>query len=125
MILRCAVCHIPISDDVHELKDRGRLSDERGSDFLPQGCYLIASAADNFSSHTDGEFILNLKDVHNLQRHSDPSRLNGCCGLDGLDGINTVCSNGHEIGTQRTDCWCPHYIHIPPKNVGVFEPAVI
>jgi hypothetical protein len=30
------------------------------------------------------------------------------CGLDGMDGPNLVCVNGHEIGTEKSDCWMPH-----------------
>jgi len=64
--------------------------------------------------------VLNLKDTINTKHHSDQSRLNGCCGLDGL-GMNTLCANGHEIGTERSDCWMPHYIHIPTNDVDVVE----
>lgn len=40
---------------------------------------------------------------------TDYRRLNGCCGLDGLDGPNQVCRNcGRYVGTKVTDCWTPH-----------------
>jgi hypothetical protein len=39
-------------------------------------------------------------------------RLNGCCGLDGVDGPNQLCSCGAEIGTLKTDCWTAH-VFIP------------
>jgi hypothetical protein len=95
MMLRCAACHIAISGEVQSLPDRSRVSAEANSDFVPQGYYLIASTADQTDSHTPGEFILNLKDTMNIKRHSDPTRLSGCCALDGLNGINTICVNGH------------------------------
>lgn len=57
----------------------------------------------------DDQFILNSNDVINCQNHEDQSRLNGCCGLDGCDGPNQVCVNGHEIGTKRSDCWTYRY----------------
>jgi hypothetical protein len=125
MMLRCASCHIPISGEVQLLNDRSRISADAKSDFVPQGYYLIASAADQMDSHTAGEFILNLKDTMNIKPYSDPSRLSGCCALDGLNGINTTCVNGHEMGFERSDCWVPHYIHIPPQNVQVLEHAVV
>ncbi len=38
----------------------------------------------------------------------DYRRLNGCCGLDGLDGPNQVCTScGSYVGTKITDCWTP------------------
>jgi hypothetical protein len=40
--------------------------------------------------------------------HSELHRLAECCGLDGMDGPNFVCVNGHEIGTEMSDCWMPH-----------------
>lgn len=43
-------------------------------------------------------------------------RLNGCCGLDGCDGPNQLCSCGAEIGTLRTDCWTPR-VFIPVPTV--------
>jgi hypothetical protein len=108
MIFLCAACQIPISSDIRELLDRNLVSNEDGSDFLPRGYYLIARPDDDMISG-QGEFVLNLKDT------TDKSRLNGCCGLDGLDGINTLCANGHEIGTECSDCWMPHYIPMPPN----------
>ena len=120
MILLCARCQIPISSDIRELRDRNLISNEDGSDFVPRGYYFITRADDDMIS-SQGEFVLNLKDTINTKHHSDQSRLNGCCALDGLDGINTLCANGHEIGTECSDCWMPHYIHIPPNHVDVVE----
>jgi hypothetical protein len=36
--------------------------------------------------------------------------LAGCRGLDGCDGINTLCKNGYEVGTEQSDCWLPHSV---------------
>ena len=41
-------------------------------------------------------------------------RLNGCCGLDGLDGPNQLCACGAEVGTLQTDCWTPR-VFIPER----------
>jgi hypothetical protein len=50
--------------------------------------------------------LVNLNDLVGTEHHQDRHRLNGCCGLDGCDGPNLVCPKGHEIGTERSDCWC-------------------
>jgi hypothetical protein len=80
---------------------------EAGEDLLPVGRYAIAKG--EFDSERVGDTLLNLRDVHNVKRHPDVGRLNGCCGLDGLDGMNLVCVNGHEVATERSDCWLPHH----------------
>ena len=56
-------------------------------------------------SSTPGRVLVNLRDLIGTKRHADSRRLNGCCGLDGLDGANLVCVNGHEVGTEKSDCW--------------------
>lgn len=34
-------------------------------------------------------------------------RLNGCCGISGLDGPNQLCACGAEVGTLQSDCFTP------------------
>lgn len=84
------------------------LSEEDGSDYLPPGYYLLSDG--EFYANSVNDYILNKADVVNTVHHSDRRRLNGCCGLDGCDGPNTVCLNGHEVGTERSDCWLPHSV---------------
>lgn len=114
MILRCAVCKIQVSRDVAPLPDASLISTEDGSDYLPAGFYAVG---DEFFHSAQGHYILNLEDVVNLEDHADPSRFSGCCRLDGLSGVNKVCGNGHEIGTECSDCWMPRSIHISPVAV--------
>lgn len=109
------MCKIPVSKDITFLSNRSLLCEQDGKDYIPEGFYII----DNEEFFTDyfENYILNLKDVINLKNHFDFGRLNGCCGLDGCDGLNKTCINGHEIGTERSDCWLPHHIHINPEKV--------
>jgi hypothetical protein len=65
--------------------------------------------------------IVNIADLVSIRRHPDFRRLNGCCGLDGCDGPNLVCTNGHEIGTEKSDCWTPHAAVLLENVVGVNE----
>ncbi|MEJ2001579.1 MAG: hypothetical protein P8X77_09315 [Maritimibacter sp.] len=39
---------------------------------------------------------------------SDQKRMIGCCGLDGCDGPNRICSCDAEVGTESSDCWTWH-----------------
>jgi hypothetical protein len=86
MILKCAVCKNNISKEVRLLVDEGLISLEDGHEFIPAGYYLIG--AEKFLSNLTGEYILSLKDLVNIRSHPDINRLNGCCGYDGLNGIN-------------------------------------
>ncbi|WP_061860545.1 hypothetical protein [Priestia megaterium] len=120
MKLVCKSCEIEISNVLTELRDLSLLNKEIGedhtpSDYIPQGYFLIVGEDDEVDKK--GTIIINLKDLINSKHHPDDHRLNGCCGLDGLDGMNRVCLNGHEIGTENSDCWMPHYIAINPSLV--------
>ena len=70
----------------------------------------------SYTQATD-EFIVNLSDLRNICYHPNRKRTNGCCGLDGCDGRNLICINGHEIGTERSDCWHPHSASLDPSCV--------
>jgi hypothetical protein len=119
MILRCAKCHVIVSQDISELKDLSLLSGEDGQEHLSRGFFRISTLVGDLVP--GGEFILNLGDLTNTKRHPDSRRSSGCCGCDGCDGMNLVCLNGHEIGTECSDCWMPHYAHIPGDNVERIE----
>ena len=122
-MLRCARCQVTVSRELTELRDPSLLSVADGQEHLPSGFFRVAGAKDQ-EDHLvagEGEFILNLRDLANTRHHSDFRRSQGCCGCDGLHGMNLVCANGHEIGTERSDCWMPHYAHFPPNMVETVE----
>lgn len=73
--------------------------------FIQPGYYAISDG--NFFTGSEGSIIANLDDLINTKEHSDRSKLQGCCGLDGTFG-NTLCKNGHETGTEFSDCWMPY-----------------
>jgi len=115
LVFHCAQCQLPVTQPVRALPEDFRLNTARGEDSIAQGYYTLGDWEQDPA--VKDHFILNLSDLVNTQLHRDPKRLNGCCGLDGLDGINTVCSNGHEIGTECSDCWMAHYVHLDPSLV--------
>jgi hypothetical protein len=120
MLLRCKQCKIIISREIVELHDASRLSIADGEPHLPEGYFRITNPDDDVI-RGDREFILNLGDLIHVASHPEARRSQGCCGCDGLDGLNIVCANGHEIGTRCSDCWMPHYGHFPPDRVEVVE----
>lgn len=58
---------------------------------------------------------------HNLKDHHDTRRFQGCCGSSGLDGMNKLCRNGHEVATEFSDCWTDNYIEFNSDKVIIKE----
>src|ERR1700735_5278426 len=98
-VVCCTKCGTVLTVPLLEFIDDSMLSEKEGSDYIPRGYYVMSDGG--LFTNTEGQFIVNLKDAVNTKRHSDARRLNGCCGLDGCDGMNTLCENGHEVGTER------------------------
>lgn len=70
------------------------------------------------------QYWVNLADVlPSVQKTTNARRLNGCCGLDGCDGPNRVCSCGAEVGTEQSDCWTP-LVFIPQPETTHWRNAV-
>lgn len=111
----CARCGIVMTGALVPLADDSLVKTKDGADYLPKGSF--AESDGEFFTATDGQWIVNLKDVINTRKHPDLRRLNGCCGLDGCNGINTICAQGHEIGTEKSDCWMPHAMLFDPLAV--------
>ena len=41
----------------------------------------------------------------------------GCCGLDGMDGLNQECARCHQfVALARTDCWMPFVVRFFPER---------
>jgi hypothetical protein len=103
MKLHCRRCGVELTAELEKLKDPFVLCEDDGKDHIPQGYYCLSDG--EYYTGSDGQIIVNLRDVVNLKNHSDTARLNGCCGLDGCNGMNKLCKNGHEVATEKSDCW--------------------
>ncbi len=108
MRVKCKYCDIDLTDDLKEVQTSGHLKEVDGEDFINRGQFFVSDGL--YYTGTEKQIIINKDDLKNAKNHSDPSRLNGCCGLDGLDGPNKICVNGHEIGTEKSDCWIAHSV---------------
>jgi hypothetical protein len=103
-----------LSSDLHPIHASER-NPENGADFLPRG--RVIQEDGTWFHDRSGDFIVNLGDVVNVHLTADFHRLNGCCGLDGLDGPNLECANcGTCVATKKTDCWQPHCIVFDPTT---------
>jgi hypothetical protein len=101
MRLKRKYCGIELTNNLIELNSIGQLSEIDGKDFIPCGKFFISNG--DYYTGTEKKIIINIKDLKNSKNHNDPKRLNGCCGLDGTDGPNKLCLNGHEIGTEKSE----------------------
>ncbi|GAA4469004.1 hypothetical protein GCM10023189_55180 [Nibrella saemangeumensis] len=102
MQLFCRICNTPVSNIIQELPESSLLKETEGDEFIPKGYYVLSDG--EYFTGSEGKLIINISDLLSCIYHPDASRLNGCCGLDGLDGVNKVCLNGHKIGTEKSDC---------------------
>jgi hypothetical protein len=108
MIFKCKKCGVEISNDLIELKIGSALCEIDGKDYVPIGMYHLSQG--EFFIGSESKIIINKNDLINCNNHPNGSKLNGCCGLDGMDGANKVCINGHEVATECSDCWMPHAV---------------
>jgi len=105
VIFECPICRAVITRPLLPIGADQPVRLEDGKAAVPEGFFGV-----NMQEHWSaaGGVVVNLSDLVGTKHHSDSHRLAGCCGLDGLDGPNLVCPNGHEIGTEKSDCWMPH-----------------
>ncbi len=111
-IFRCSTCRLPLTSPLSRLNSTTCLVAQDGQDYVPAGFFVIEDGS--YYTQATGQYLLNPNNLVNTKYHADLGRLNGCCGLDGCDGMNVVCLNGHEIGTERSDCWMAHSTALNP-----------
>lgn len=105
VIFACPVCQAAITRPLLALGAGLDTCQEDGKPAVPEGVFAIVE--DEYSAEMRGCALVNLADLVATHHYAGPGRLNGCCGLDGLDGPNLLCQNGHEVGTEKSDCWMP------------------
>ncbi|WP_120501224.1 hypothetical protein [Roseovarius sp. EL26] len=120
LALQCKSCHLKISKPVriYEAGVNGAIEPE-----FCDGLHVIQNGfayksvrpyrTDSSSKKDKLDFVpqywMTIQDVlPEVTLTMDLARLNGCCGLDGCDGPNRVCSCGAEVGTEMSDCWTSH-----------------
>jgi len=106
MKLACKKCGALLTDELVRLDDVARLSVVRGESRIPKRFFHVARSDSDFEKL--GSIVVNLEDLTGAGHAKDGRPYNGCCGIDGCDGLNLVCPGGHNVGTERSDCWMPH-----------------
>jgi hypothetical protein len=105
VFFQCPFCRAVITRPLLPLTPDLPICLADGQAAVPEGFFGVKTP-EQWSA--EGNILVNLSDLVGTQHHPDSHRLAGCCGLDGMDGPNLVCANGHEIGTEKSDCWMPH-----------------
>lgn len=116
-VFACSACGAVVTNPVERLEDATQIRLGDGEAAVPQGRFAVADPKE--WSSFGGWFMLNLADAVGTREHPEVRRLSGCCGPSGLNGKNKVCAQGHEIGTECSDCWMPHALMLDPKSVVV------
>ncbi|MFE0172334.1 phosphotransferase [Streptomyces sp. NPDC059002] len=114
-VFSCSACQQRITSGLREVPLPSPVTEDvPGHRFLPS---LMPRGSYAVSPHT-GVFVLDPDDISGVARHPDRGRLNGCCGLDGLDGPHLVCDAcGAEVATQQSDCWSQQLVALIPDAV--------
>jgi len=113
LIFRCPACEAVITRPLVALDSAESLCLEDGRSAVPQGFYWKSDG--KYFNGSEGCFVVKLDELVGTKLLSDSGRLNGCCGLDGLDGPNLTCCEGHEVGTECSDCWMAHAAILLPN----------
>jgi hypothetical protein len=109
----CLQCGVQLSEELRLAYLHERNTEDRMS-YLPRG--LTIQEDGTFFHQNIGWHIVNVEDVLHTKLTEAANRLNGCCGLDGMDGPNLVCDTcGAEVAVKKTDCWMPHCVMFMPE----------
>jgi hypothetical protein len=110
--LYCKTCGIPLTNALQETDPKNvRVGD--GENALAKGTFCMMLWENNKE-----ELIISIEE-NILKDHHELWRFQGCCGSDGGSGLNKLCANGHEVATEFSDCYMPHYIAIDTDRVRV------
>lgn len=110
--IRCKKCGQTLSHPLEPVEEPFKPEFKDNQNIIPQGHYW--QAHDLASDANKGHLFIHLEDRLNLSDHPDPRRHAGCCGKDGCDGPNLICTCGQAVATECSDCWTSYYIHFEP-----------
>ncbi len=105
-VFACPVCGQAITRPLAPLPADCAVCLEDGKAAVRQGFFALSD--DDYWTGSFGSPLVNLADLVGTVHHPDTRRIQGCCGPSGCDGPNLVCGQGHEVGTERSDCWMAH-----------------
>ncbi len=111
----CKKCNLKLTDELYEVH-KSALRFDDGTDMIEKNKYSVITNECNKQK----ELVIAVDDYY-FKNHEDSRRFTGCCGSSGMDGMNKVCTNGHEVATEFSDCYMSHYISVNMENVLIKE----
>lgn len=124
-VLRCRQCNALVSNPVQRVewdplpKVTGRLHYSLGASTVAAGYCSTDPQPFRFRvdpspvPHAAMTVVINPVDAVQMRHHTKPTRLHGCCRLDGIDGPNLLCCMcGVEIGVEISDCWTEYDVRL-------------
>lgn len=121
MIIKCKQCGVELTEELNLLEDESLINGTEGVALIPPGFYILSEGT--YYTGSEGQIIINRENLLNAVPHFDNSRTNGCCGMDGMDGLNTICINLHEVATDYSDCWIAHAVVFESSAIDIIYPA--
>jgi hypothetical protein len=112
IVFTCRACGNALTAPLVELPDGRSVCEKDAQSYVPRGFFVLSDG--EYFTGTEGKYIVSLPDVLGTHRHSDMRRLSGCCGPDGCNGLQAVCTCGAEVGTEMADCWTAHALILEP-----------
>lgn len=105
----CKICGIAVTEPLLEI-NQNSLRMEDATDALQKGQFAVTTFNDA------AELMICIEEGY-LKNHPDPVKFQGCCGSSGIDGLNKLCNNGHEVATEFSDCYMPHYVQFDLDSI--------
>jgi hypothetical protein len=115
IIFECPNCQVALTKPVLPLSLGQTVRLEDGEPAVSEGFFSTSDG--QYWSGTEKSPLLNIADLTGTKYHPESRRYGGCCGRDGCDGPNLICLNGHEVGTEKSDCWTPHVAILLPNVI--------
>ena len=109
MKLFCSKCNVFLAGSLEEMCSPLEWPEfEPGQDihFVGKGFFRISDGSKWLGK--EGDYILNRRNLENIVKNKNWHM--GCCGSDGSAGVNISCINGHDIGTETSECYMIKYV---------------
>ena len=115
MKLYCKKCNYLLVERLKKAQNK-EVIDVDEYDLIPIGKYIIISDIWNFGI-LEIIYLINANSI-DLNDHYKHTKMQGCCGPSGADGLNQLCPKcSQEIGVSVADCYTPCFIGIDKNKV--------
>ena len=118
IILYCKKCGLALTKELLELSE-SKIIWEDNTNVVQKSHYVLFK-----NKSTNRNSILVAIDDYFLKTNPN-NKDEGCCGNSNPSSFNKICSNGHEVATEISDCWTGFYIEFDLMKVIIKENKLI